>query len=169
MRPVKRFGSWEHRNTIPAFDRSGMVFSCERRPGFHLKDTSFIGQCRLFDRLGDEFGETPPALDSDDLPEDPGRVVKAWCDADGIPVIPDALRWEPGARDEVSRWDGGSFHENLRNSDSLKRQPSSNMDIAKAPDRAREICETVLPHDEHLSAHRLTAPAAKPAQRVKLS
>ena len=137
-------------------------------PDFHLKETGFIEQRRLFDRLSDKFGETPPVLDSDDLLEDPGRMVKAWCDAVGIPFIREALRWEPGERDEVSWWDGGSFHENLRISDGLKPQPRTHMDISKAPDRVREIYEIVLPHYEHLSAHRLTVPAAKPAQRVKL-
>ncbi len=137
-------------------------------PDFHLKETGFIEQRRLFDRLSDEYGGVPPVLDSDDLLNDPGGMVKAWCDTVGIPFIPEALRWKPGARDEVSWWDGGSFHENLRNSDGLKRQPRNHIDISKAPDRVREIYEIVLPHYEHLRAHRLKTPATRPAQRVRL-
>lgn len=132
-------------------------------PDFHLKETGFIEQRSLFDRLSDKFVETPPALDSNDLLEDPGRMVEAWCDAVGIPFIPEALQWEPGAREEVSFWDGGSFHENLRNSDGLKPQPRAHMDISKAPDRVRETYEIVLPHYEHLCAHRLAASTTKPA------
>ena len=86
-------------------------------------------------------------------------MVEAWCNAVGIPFMPEALKWEPGARDEVSWWDGGSFHDNLRNSDGLKPQLRSSIDISEAPERVKEIHAIVLPHYEHLRAHRLQAPA----------
>jgi len=57
----------------------------------------------------------------------------------------------------VSWWDGGSFHENLRESDGLKPQPRKYIDISEAPDRVKEIYEMVLPHYQHLHAHRLTS------------
>ncbi len=74
--------------------------------------------------------------------------------------MPESLSWEPGARDKVSWWDGGSFHENLRNSDGLKPQPRTCIDVSDAPDRVKEIYEIALPHCEHMHAHRLTAAAA---------
>jgi hypothetical protein len=83
-------------------------------------------------------------------------MVEAWCNGVGVPFLADALRWEPGARDEVSWWDGGSFHANLRNSDGLKPQKQSYIDIEKAPDRVKEIYEICLPHYEHLYEHRLS-------------
>jgi hypothetical protein len=124
-------------------------------PDFHLKETGFIEQRQLFDLLCDETGEAPPVLDSDDLLEDPARMVEAWCSAVGIPYIAEALQWEPGNRDEVSWWDGGSFHANLRGSDGLKPQPREYIDISAAPDRVKEIHEIVLPHYQHLHMHRL--------------
>ena len=85
-------------------------------PDFHLKETGFIEQRMLFDRLCDQTGTPPPVIDSDDLLENPYEMVEAWCNGVGISFLPDALSWEPGARDEVSWWDGGSFHANLSNS-----------------------------------------------------
>ena len=126
-------------------------------PDFHLKEVGFIEQRKLFDLLCDQAGEPPPVLDSDDLLENPQGMVEAWCNGVGIPFLADALSWEPGARDEVSWWDGGSFHANLRNSDGLKPQKQSYIDIEKAPDRVKEIYEICLPHYEHLYEHRLSA------------
>ncbi|MDA4844909.1 hypothetical protein [Hoeflea poritis] len=128
-------------------------------PDFHEKEVGFLEQRALFDRLADRDGKAPPLIDSDDLLEAPHRIVAAWCEAVGIPFIEDALSWQPGARDEVSWWDGGSFHANLRNSDGLKPQTRRHIDIADAPDRVREVHEKVLPHYEHLYAHRITADA----------
>lgn len=124
-------------------------------PDFHPAETGFVEQRELFDRLTDRDGEPPPVIDSDDLLADPHAVVGAWCGAVGIPFLPEALSWEPGPRDEVSWWDGGSFHENLRNSDGLKPQPVTSADVSTAPDRVRELIDELTVHYEHLRAHRL--------------
>ena len=127
----------------------------DKWPDFHEKEVGFAEQRELFDRICDRAGEAPPVLDSDDLLEDPHGMVEAWCNAVGIPFMARALSWEPGARDEVSWWDGGSFHANLRNSDGLKPQKRKYVDISDAPDRVQEIHAAVLPHYEHLHGHRL--------------
>ena len=129
----------------------------DKWPDFHEAEVGFIEQRELFDRICDKTGETPPVLDSDDLLEDPHTTVERWCKAMRIPFLADALSWEPGARDEVSWWDGGSFHANLRNSDGLKAQKRKYIDIDQAPDRVKQIYDKVLPHYRHMHAHRLMA------------
>lgn len=124
-------------------------------PDFVLKEIAFVEQRDLFDRLADKAGSVPPVIDSDDLLEDPHGIVEAWCGAVSISFKPEALSWEPGDRDEVSWYDDGSWHENLRNSDGLKPQPRRYIDISEAPDRVKEIYEICLPHYEHMHAHRL--------------
>ena len=42
--------------------------------------------------------------DHNSMLEDPHAIVEAWCNAVGIEFLPEALSWEPGARDEVSWW-----------------------------------------------------------------
>ena len=128
----------------------------ERWPDFHAKEVGFVEQRMLFDKLCDLLGRVPPVIDSDDLLEDPHGMTEVYCNAVGIPFLPEALSWEPGARDEVSWWDGGSFHANLRNSDGLKPQVRKYIDISEAPDRVKEIYEDVLPHYEAMYKHRLT-------------
>lgn len=125
-------------------------------PDFDIRETGFAEQRRLFDELTARHGTPPPVLDSDDLLAAPHALVEAWCDAVGISWMPQALRWEPGPRDEVSWWDGGSFHEKLRNSTGLATQPRSTIDLDGAPARVQEAVEELLPHYEHLHAHRLS-------------
>lgn len=104
-----------------------------------------------------QVGFTAPPHDFDAVPTDFLRMAPKGV---GIRFIPGALRWEPGARDEVSWWDGGSFHENLRSSDGLKPQKTRPVDIATAPDRVRAAWEVVIAHYEHMHAYRLQVPAA---------
>jgi hypothetical protein len=127
-------------------------------PEFVLKEIAFVEQRQLFDRLWDQTGTPPPVIDSDDLLENPHGIVEAYCHAIGIPFIESALSWEPGDRDEVSWYDGGSWHSNLRDSDGLKPQPRSAIDISDAPDHVKQMYDACLPHYDHLYANRLKAP-----------
>ena len=126
-------------------------------PDFVLKEIAVLEQRQLFDRLADQMGSPPPVIDSDDLLENPHGIVEAYCNAVGIQFMPEALTWEPGKRDEVSWYDGGSWHANLRDSDGLKPQERKYIDISEASDRVKEIYETVLPHYEAMHKHRLAA------------
>lgn len=127
----------------------------DKWPDFHVAEVGFREQRALFDLLTDLTGAPPPVIDSDDLLEDPSRVVRRWCEAVGIPFVEAALSWAPGARDEVSWWDGGSFHANLRDSDGLKPQARRYVELADAPDRVREVHDAMRPHYDQLRAHRL--------------
>lgn len=132
----------------------------DKWPDFHEAEVGFAEQRALFDRLCDRLGHAPPVIDSDDLLEDPHGITAAWCRAVGIPFMAEALSWEPGARDEVSWWDSGVFHANLRNSDGLKPQARRYVDIAEAPARVRQVHARARPHYDHLFQHRLgKAPA----------
>ena len=124
-------------------------------PNFHISETGFAEQRALFDYLTAKHNQPPPVIDSDDLLQDPPKIVAAWCEAMGIPFIAEALRWTPGERQEVSWWDGGSFHENLRNSWGLESKPRTEIDISDAPSRVREVYGLLRPHYDHLLAHRI--------------
>ena len=82
-------------------------------------------------------------------------MVRLWCEAVGLPFIKSALSWEPGARDEVSWWDGGSFHANLRNSDGLKPQVRKYVALDNTPARVQDVYSRMKPHYDHLYAHRI--------------
>ena len=124
-------------------------------PDFHEKEVGFPEQRALFDILNEKTGSPPVVIDSDDLLENPKLVVEAWCDAIEIPFIKEALSWEPGARDEVSWWDGGSFHANLRNSNGLSPQKRKYIELFDTPERVRDVHARMKPHYDYLYSHRL--------------
>ncbi len=128
----------------------------DKWPDFDEGEVGFVEQRALFDLLTDIQGGPPPVIDSDDLLEDPARVTASICDAVGIPFLPEALSWEPGPRDEVSWWDGGSFHANLRNSDGLKPQARKYVSFEDMPQRARDVYDRTKGHYDHLYRHRIS-------------
>ena len=138
-------------------DAAKVVTSVQKRwPDVHLKELAFLEQRELFDRLADKTGAPPPVIDSDDLLRDPHGIVKAYCEAVGIPFIPEALSWEAGSETSQYSWyDGGSWHESLKNSTGLTPQEPGYTDISTAPDHAKALYEQVLPHYEHLYRYRL--------------
>ena len=125
-------------------------------PSFDELEVGFPEQRALFDLLTALNGVAPLVMDSDDILENPEAMVKAFCDAVGIPFIPEALSWEPGADANVySWWDGGSFHANLKQSTGIKRQLRSYVEVADAPHRVQQVLRRMKPHYEHLYQHRL--------------
>ena len=122
---------------------------------FLLAEIGIPQQRDLFDRLMDQSGTPPPLIDSDDLLEDPETIVRLWCEAVGIPFIKEALTWEPGERREVSWYDGGSWHDNLKASRGLTPQPRKDADLSQASDTVKRLYEACLPHYEHMYQHRL--------------
>jgi len=126
---------------------------------FDEAEVGFPEQRALFDRIAEAHGAPPPVFDSDDLLSAPAAVTAWWCAQVGLEFMPAALEWSPGARDEVSWWDGGVFHANLRASSGLSMQARKNyIAIDDAPARVRAIYRRMLPHYEHMHRHRFVPP-----------
>ncbi|MEL6477070.1 MAG: sulfotransferase family protein [Pseudomonadota bacterium] len=132
----------------------------KRGPEYVEAEYGFTEHRALFDRVTEYLGHIPPVIDSDDLLEDPHGIVEAWSRAVDIPFRPDALRWEPGARDEVSWYDDGSWHGPLAQSDGLKPQTRTYGSVEDQPAHVQEIYAKALPHYSHIHRHRLTAERA---------
>ncbi|MEM7598094.1 MAG: sulfotransferase family protein, partial [Pseudomonadota bacterium] len=143
--PVKVLASLER-----SYKKAGM------QEGFEPHEISFAPQQALFDILR-QRGQTPPVLDSDDLLEDPETMVRAYCDAIGIPFLRHALSWDPGARDDVLWYDGNDeiWHASLRDSDGLKPIPRQPKDPGDLPAELAALHDRFQPHYNALHAHRL--------------
>ncbi len=123
---------------------------------FLAEEIGFDVQRRLFDLLSERLGAAPPLIDSDDLLADPHGIVEAYCGAIGIDFIPQALSWEPGARNEVLWYDKEeTWHATLKDSDGLKPQPRTVGDISQQPEWIKAMHDDALPHYEHLHQFRL--------------
>jgi len=138
-------------------DAAKVVTSVQKRwPDVHLKELAFAEQRELFDRLADKLGKAPPVIDSDDLLADPEGIVEAYCNANGIPFIKEALTWDAGSSNGAYSWyDGGSWHDKLKGSTGLAPQKPGYVDINDAPAYAQELYDQVRAHYEHLYQYRL--------------
>jgi hypothetical protein len=76
-------------------------------PDASLGAMGFEHLSELDDAVAVATGQRPFLLDGDELAAAPAAVVAAYCDAIGLPFLPDALQWEAGAMDDwgqFSRW-----------------------------------------------------------------
>ncbi len=125
-------------------------------PDFDELEVGFPEQRALFDLLSALHGAPPPVIDSDDLLEQPEAMTRAFCDAVGIPFIPEALSWAPGGDPSAhSWWDGGSFHANLAPSTGLVPQERKYVELEHTPKRVQQVHRRMRPHYDHLHRHRL--------------
>ena len=128
----------------------------DKWPDFHEGEVGFPEQRALFDLLWALNGTPPPVIDSDDLLKNPEAVTEAFCNAVGIPFLPEALTWDAGGDpSEHSWWDGGSFHANLAKSTGLTRQARKYVDLAATPDRVQQVHRRMIPHYDRMYAHRI--------------
>ncbi len=125
-------------------------------PEFGLEETGFREQRQLFDRLCERDGTIPPVIDSDDLLAHPNEVVAAYCKAVGIDFMADALSWDPGDCKEVSWYDKGSWHGNLRASTGLKPQSRPAVDMSTKPEWMQRMHDEVWPDYQQIYRYRLT-------------
>lgn len=128
-------------------------------PDFMVEETGYAEQVELFERLGDRQGHPPPVIDADDLVDDPEATVRAYCAAVGIAFMPSALSWNPGERREVSWYDGGSWHDNLKASRGLTPQKRDDYPSVDANDHLRRAYAACKPQYDAMRRYRLTANA----------
>jgi hypothetical protein len=69
-----------------------------------LQDTGFADQYRLFERVREMTGETPPVIDARDIGTDAEGTLRALCAALKVPFDPAMLSWPPGPRASDGVW-----------------------------------------------------------------
>ena len=126
----------------------------DKWPDFHIAETGYQEQYILFDRLCECNGKAPPVIDAEEMLDNPRSMAKAYCDAVGIPFIKDALEWGSGERKEVSWYEGGSWHANLKQSTGLARQERTYLPI-DANEKLQSTYAACKPHYDVLYEHRL--------------
>jgi hypothetical protein len=91
-------------------------------PAVTLPEIGFEYAYEIFELIRAVTGTVPAVVDADELVRRPAAVVRAYCDAVGIPFDPGALSWTPQDRPEwrrTSQWhrdaaESSVFHESDR-------------------------------------------------------
>ena len=148
----------EFENTFLVRDPAKMLLSLHYRwPDFTLEETGYEPLYRYFMMAQKISGKTPILIDADDLLNDPDSTVKAYCNAVGIPFIPEALSWEPKSRPEINHWQSGVWHSSLNTSNGLRdrKHKEINYGTVEDNDRLKQAYEYCLPYYQKLYEHRL--------------
>ncbi|MFD3586371.1 sulfotransferase family protein [Streptomyces sp. NPDC058683] len=119
-------------------------------PDLGRDEIGFARLYEIFTAVQAATGTTPVVIDSDDLLDRPADTVRAYCEAVGIPFLPDALSWQPGMRSEwqsTSKW-----HRSTSRTAGFARSSGSGAETVAADPTLRAYRDYHLPYYEKLRA-----------------
>jgi hypothetical protein len=127
-------------------------------PDFRKDEVGYDTQYEMYRRVLAADADAPPVIiDADELANNPEAVIRAFCEAVGIPFIADALQWENiPASESITWWIGGDGHHgNLKTSTGFRTNRFKDyVSVADVPKLAKAY-EECLPFYEKLYANRL--------------
>ena len=132
---------------------------CARWPDLALGELGFEDLHTLFNRIADRQSKAPPVLDSDELLAAPEQGMKAYCEAVGIPFMPEAMNWEDQQAENKQRnptWntDEHGFHDSLKSSSGLSKQKRDYPPL-ESSDQMIRLHRASLPHYQALFEQRI--------------
>ena len=110
---------------------------------------------KLFRRVADLNNNQPPVvITAEDLEDNPEGTVKAYCNAVGIPFLPESLTWEQREPEEWRSWE--EWHKDAIASTGIQKDMEKfDMSIDDVP-KLRSYYEYNLPFYEALNKHRIS-------------
>lgn len=116
-----------------------------------LEATGLPQQVALFEREAARIGRVPPVVDSQDVLENPRRVLGLVCEAVRVPFTERMLRWPPGRRETDGVW---AEHWYAAVEKSTTFGPPERREEA-VPERLESLLRECEPLYERLRPHRL--------------
>lgn len=123
----------------------------EKRAEVTLEDLGLPQQQRIFDWACQRWGEVPPVLESDDVLANPEGMLRALCQAAGIPFDPAMLSWPAGKRDSDGLW-RAHWYGAVEKSTGFVASARSAVQV---PDHLQGLLAAAQPYYEALRPHRL--------------
>ncbi|MCB5168195.1 sulfotransferase family protein [Streptomyces bambusae] len=119
-------------------------------PDLGRDEIGFARLYEIFAAVQAATGTTPVVIDSDDLLDRPAETVRAYCEAVGIPFVPEALTWQPGMRAEwqsTSKW-----HQSTSRTAGFARTSDGSAEIVAANPTLSAYRDHHMPYYEKLRA-----------------
>jgi Sulfotransferase domain len=128
-------------------------------PGLERDDVGFARLSEIYDAVAQATGRPPVVLSSDDLMADPEPLVRAYCQAVGLPPRAEALTWQPGM---LAQWQRTSrWHEATSRTAGFAAAPTAYARTVDNDPVLAAYLDYHLPFFRRLHDHRLRpAPAA---------
>jgi hypothetical protein len=142
-------------------DPAAMLASLgEKLAEFDLLATGLPQQVEIFEHVLARTGRPPPVLDSADLLQRPEPMLRALCDALGVPFSERMLSWPPGRRDTDGIW-ARHWYDRVEQSTGFEKPLPKEADTSSAapalPPAVAAIEARCRPLYEQLRAYRLRA------------
>jgi hypothetical protein len=142
-------------------DPAAMLASLgEKLAEFDLLATGLPQQVEIFEHVLARTGRPPPVLDSADLLQRPEPMLRALCDALGVPFSERMLAWPPGRRDTDGIW-ARHWYDRVEQSTGFETPPPKEAGTPTAapalPPAVAAIEARCRPLYEQLRAYRLRA------------
>jgi Sulfotransferase domain len=139
-------------------DPGAMLLSLgEKLADFDLLATGLPQQVEIFEHVVERTGRAPPVLDSADLLERPEPMLRALCEALGVPFSDRMLWWPAGRRDTDGVW-ASHWYDRVEQSTGFEPPPAQAPAAAPPlPPAVAAIEARCRPLYEKLRAHRLRA------------
>lgn len=142
-------------------DPAAMLASLgEKLAEFDLLATGLPQQVEIFEHVLARTGRPPPVLDSADLLARPEPMLRALCDALGVPFSERMLAWPPGRRDTDGVW-AKHWYDRVEQSMGFEtpapRETGTPTAAPPVPPAVAEIEARCRPLYEQLRAYRLRA------------
>ncbi len=110
--------------------------------------------CGIFQKVRD-LGGDPIVVDADDLEDDPDGIVNAYCQALGIPFIPEAMQWDAGEQEKWEIWK--DWHKDAARSTGIRKNMETFAVTVENSDHLRRFYDDQLPYYRTMAAARITA------------
>lgn len=117
-------------------------------PELGRDEIGFERLCEIFTAVQAATGNMPVVIDSDDLLDRPAETVRAYCEAVGIPFVPEALSWQPGMRSEwqsTSKW-----HQSTSRTAGFARSSGTTVEAVAADPTLSAYLDYHMPYYEKL-------------------
>lgn len=121
-------------------------------PDFDEEEAGYAAQARLFDLVTGDLGQPAIVIDATDFRRRPEPIMRAYCEAIGVPFFEGAMSWESGPVDVFEPW--SEWHGEVEASTGIA--PPQEAPAERLPARLERLIEHALPHYERLSSRRLT-------------
>lgn len=122
-------------------------------PDFSEEEAGYAAQARLFDLVSGDLGQPTIVVDATDFRNRPEAIMRAYCEAIGVPFFEGALSWESGPLDLFAPW--ADWHRAVERSRGVG--PPEPGPAQALPAHVERMVERAMPHYEHLLRYRLRA------------
>ncbi len=116
------------------------------------EDLGYPQQVKLFNRIKERTGTTPPILESKDILMNPTLMLKKLCKTLNVPFNQAMLTWPKGYRDSDGIWAEHWYNRVIESTGFAAYQPKEN----KLSQQEQKVAHSCLPYFETLLEHKIS-------------